>query len=142
MEPRKRTEKRVVKPDWLSFLYDEVLLYCENDDTDFSGYNLNTNRFLAKLEKELDFSLIGSTKEIEVGRKDVFYYSSSDGKIESWFKHLRNAIAHNRIFKLSDNDELILEDVFSNKITMYAEISSFDKLKQIISKIKENYKKE
>lgn len=144
MEPRKRIDKRVIEPEWLQYLYDEVLLYCENDDTDFSGYNLHTNRFLAKLQKELSFSLIDNTKNIEEGNKDVFYYSNSNGKIkiESWFIHLRNAIAHNRIFKLSDKDELILEDVNNNQITMYAEISSFDKLKQIITKIKENYKKD
>ena len=58
MKLSKRTQNRVLKEDWLSFLYEEVLLYCENDSVDFSGYNLNKNPFLAELQKKHQFSLI------------------------------------------------------------------------------------
>ena len=49
MKLSKRKQNRVLKEDWLSFLYEEILLYCENDSVDFSGYNLNKNPFLTEL---------------------------------------------------------------------------------------------
>ena len=49
MKPTKRNNVRVLKEEWLNFLYDEVLLYCENDKTNVSGYNLTKNPFLKTL---------------------------------------------------------------------------------------------
>lgn len=140
MKVTKRSAKRVIEPEWLNVLYDEVLLYCENDATDFSGYNLKKNPFLDKLQKDMDFAFVANMKEAKDGQRDTFYFSRSSGKIESWFKHLRNAIAHNRIFRFKDKEGLIIEDENNNQLTMYAEVSSFEKLKNIIQAIKKNYK--
>lgn len=52
MKFSKRKQNRVIKVAWLIFLYEEVLLYCENDSVDFSGYNLKKNPFLAELQKK------------------------------------------------------------------------------------------
>ena len=49
MTVTKRIVNRIVEPDLLDFLYDEVLSFCENDKIDFSGYNLNKNPFLNSL---------------------------------------------------------------------------------------------
>ena len=132
--------KRVIESECLSVLYDEVLLYCENDTTNFSGYNLKKNPFLDKLQKDMDFALVANMKEAKNGQLDTFYFSRSGGKIESWFKHLRNALAHNRIFITSNGKGLIFEDEAKNHLSMYAEVSSFEKLKDIITAIKKNCK--
>lgn len=78
--------------------------------------------------------------EAKEGQLDTFYYTCNSGKVISWFKHLRNAFAHNRIFKSSDNDVIIIEDKYNDKLSMYAEITSFEKLKRIIKEIKKHYK--
>ena len=119
MEILERKETKSIKAEWLEFLYDEVLVYYETDGRDFSGFHLDKNPFLANLSI---FGVFGA-------------------KIESWFFHLRNAIAHNRIFTKANEDTLILQDVKSGNLSMYAEIVSFEKLKEIITEIKKNYKK-
>ena len=141
MKFSKRKQNRVIKEAWLIFLYEEVLLYCENDSVDFSGYNLKKNPFLAELQKKHQFSLIDKMKDVRKGQTDTFYFTNSKGKIESFFSHLRNALAHNRIFVNPNDLSFIIEDKSGNKLTMYAEISSFEKLKQIVTEIKKSYKK-
>lgn len=95
----KRTNKSVIGAEPLKFLYDEVVVYCENEITDYRGYNQNKNPFLNNLECTMGFSLVGDIKKVKNGDTDVFYFSCNGGKIECWFHHLRNAIAHNRIFR-------------------------------------------
>ena len=141
MKPSIRKHNRIIKDDWLTFLYEEVLLYCENDSVDFSGYNLNKNPFLTELQKKHHFSLIDKMKDVKKGQTDTFYFTNSKGKIESFFSHLRNALAHNRIFVNPNDLSFIIEDKSGEKLTMYAEVSSFEKLKQIVIEIKKNYKK-
>lgn len=141
MKPSKRKQNRAIKEDWLSFLYEEVLLYCENDSVDFRGYNLNKNPFLTELQKKCQFSLNGEMKDVKKGQTDTFYFTNTKGKIESFFSHLRNALAHNRIFVNSIDLTFIIEDKSGNRLTMYAEVSSFEKLKLIVTEIKKNYKK-
>lgn len=140
MKPTKRNNVRAVKDEWLVFLYDEVLLYCENDNVDFSGYNLTTNPFLKPLQNREGFTIVNKMKEARLGQIDTIFFSPNGGKIKSFFTHLRNAIAHNRLFLNNDN-KLIVEDQYQGWLTMYAEISSFEKLKKIITEIKKNYKK-
>ena len=141
MKPQIRNEQRVIDKDCLEFLYDEVLIYCENDTVSFSGYNQTKNPFLKRLESDLGFKLNSKMSEASEGQLDIFYFSCNTGKIKSWFNHLRNAVAHNRIFKSSsDNDVIIIEDKYNDKLSMYAEISSFEKLKIIINEIKKHYK--
>ena len=140
MKPRNRNVHRVIDKDCLVFLYDEVLLYCENDTVSFSGYNQNNNPFLKQLESDLGFKFNSKMSEASKGQLDIFYFSCHTGKVKSWFKHLRNAVAHNRIFKSSDNDVIIIEDKYNDKLSMYAEITSFEKLKRIIKEIKKHYK--
>lgn len=140
MNLTKRIANRTLDSDWLDVLYDEVLLYCENDMVDFSVYNLTKNPFLNKLQTDMKFALVANMKKAKTGQLDTFYFSRSGGKIESWFKHLRNTLAHNRIFKTSDGKGLIFEDEYKNHLTMYAEVSSFEKLKDIITAIKKNRK--
>lgn len=142
MEILERKETKSIKAEWLEFLYDEVLVYYETDGRDFSGFHLDKNPFLANLQKQLGFQLIDDMKNAQEGQENIFYFKNSKGaKIESWFFHLRNAIAHNRIFTKANEDTLILQDVKSGNLSMYAEIVSFEKLKEIITEIKKNYKK-
>lgn len=137
----RRNNNRVIENEWLYFLYDEVLLYCETETDNFEGYNLNKNPFLNKLQDEIGFTLISKMNDAKVGQIDTFYYSKGYGKIEGFFRHLRNAIAHNRIFLKEDKVGLIIEDANNNQLTMYAEVSSFNKLQDIIKGIKRNKKR-
>lgn len=140
MKPSKRKKTRTIREDCLTYLYDEVLMYCENDDFVFRGYNLNKNPFLKKLEDGEHFTFKCKMKEARIGQTDVFYFSRSGGKIKSFFIHLRNALAHNRIKMKADGIGITVEDEYNGQLTMYAEISSFVKLKTIITEIKKNYK--
>ncbi len=138
-----RKETKNIKAEWLEFLYNEVLVYYETDGRDFSGFHLDKNPFLTNLQIQIGFQLVDDMKNAQEGQENVFYFKNSKGaKIESWFFHLRNAIAHNRIFTKANEDSLILQDAKSGNLSMYAEIVSFEKLKEIISEIKKNYKNE
>lgn len=143
MEILERKETKSIKAEWLEFLYDEVLVYYETDGRDFSGFHLGKNPFLANLQKQLGFQLIDDMKNAQEGQENVFYFKNSKGaKIESWFFHLRNAIAHNRIFTKANEDTLILQDAKSGILSMYAEVVSFEKLKEIVLDIKRSEKNE
>lgn len=143
MEIIERNGTKSIKAEWLEFLYDEVLVYYETDGRDFSGFHLDKNPFLDNLQNQLGFKLISSMDNAQEGQEDVFYFKNSKGsKIESWFFHMRNAIAHNRIFVDANKDTLILQDAKSGNLSMYAEIASFEKLKEIIVDIKRNEKNE
>ena len=141
VEIHKRRGDRVIDDGWLKFFYEEILLYCQNDETDFEGYNLNKNPFIKKLESELGFELIDKMDAVVTGKPFSFYYSSSEGKIKSLFYHLRNAFSHNRIFYLKNEEGYVLEDVSKGKLSMYVEINSLEKFRNIIINIKKNYKK-
>jgi hypothetical protein len=136
MKPHKRTNKRSADEDYIKLLYDEILIYCENEDIDFSGYNQNTNPFLAELQNTIGFSIINDMKDAQTGKVDTFYYTASGGKVKSLFKHFRNALAHNRLFAKQGDKGIIIEDVYKGHLSMYAEVSSCEKLKNIISSIK------
>ena len=138
-----RKDAKSIEAEWLEFLYDEVLVYYETDGRDFSGFHLDKNPFLTNLQAQLGFQLIDDMKNVQEGHENVFYFKNSKGaKIESWFFHLRNAIAHNRIFVNTDDGSIILQDAKSGNLSMYGEIVSFEKLKDIITGIKNNYKNE
>jgi len=143
MAATKRNPKSVLSSEEIEKLYNEVLLYYENDSTDFSGYNLKKNPFLKKLQEEKVFELKDNMKDSTDNTLDCFYYTNSQGtKIESWFFHLRNAFAHNRIFKVLNEDTIRLEDTDGKSLTMCATVSSFTKLIDIITDIKKNYQNE
>jgi len=142
MELFERKETKSIKAEWLEFLYDEVLVYYETDGRDFSGFHLDKNPFLDNLQNQLGFKLISNMNNVQEGQENVFYFKNTKGaKIESWFFHLRNAIAHNRIFVDANNGHIILQDANSDNLSMYAEIASFEKLKEIVLEIKKNEKK-
>lgn len=141
MEIIKRNAAKNAMAGELEFLYDEIIVYYETDGRSYEGFHLDKNPFLKKLQVQLGFELIDDMKKAQEGQPNIFYFKKSkDTKIESWFFHLRNAIAHNRVFKVPQKGCIILEDVNSNQLSMYAEISSFAKLKEIITEIKNNYK--
>ncbi len=142
MEIIERKETKSIKAEWLEFLYDEVLVYYETDGRDFSGFHLDKNPFLDNIQNQIGFKLISNMNNAQEGQENVFYFKNSKGsKIESWFFHLRNAIAHNRMFVDANNGHIILQDANSDNLSMYAEIVSYEKLKEIIVEIKRNYKK-
>lgn len=138
MELIKRNKDRVLEPDMIEILYEEVLLYYENDDVNFDEFNLNKNPFLEKLQSKLGFIFIPDMKKAKAGNVDTFYFSNKSKRIKDWFYHLRNAFAHNRIFISSDGEMLIIQDQYQGKLTMYAEVSSFEKFVNIIRTIKSN----
>ena len=148
MKASKRNTKRVLEQDKLIELYDELLVFCENEETDFGEYDLSKNNFLSEIETKLGFKLEDDITQIDKKAIDTFYFTlSKKVKIKSWFFHLRNTIAHNRIFTVDNENTLILEDsqpISEERIrngeipelSMYAKVSSFEKLKQIIICIK------
>ena len=136
-----RVSKSNFSPSEIETLYKEVLLYFENDSTDFKGYNLNHNPFLKKLQEELDFELITDMGKAGDSALDKFYFTDcKKKKIKSFFFHLRNAFAHNRIFKEKDG-EIKLQDINGNELTFCATVLSFEKLNNIIKRIKEHENK-
>lgn len=152
MKASKRNTKRKLEKDKLIELYDEILVFCENEDTDFSVYDLSKNAFLSEIETKVGFKLEDDITLLDTTKIDTFYFTRSKNvKIKSWFYHLRNAIAHNRMFKEGDCDTIVLEDAVpiseeriqngeKPELSMYAKVSSFEKLKQIIICIKnKNY---
>lgn len=142
METTPRVTNSIFSSKEIETLYNEVLLYYENDDIDFSGYNLNRNPFLNQLEEEKGFELQNSMENAETNTLDTFYYTDSFGKIKSLFFHLRNAFAHNRIFRRTGERTIKIEDTDGRRQTMSATISSFEKLIEIIQEIKKNYNNE
>ena len=140
MEITRRTPQSILSSKEMETLYKEVLLYYENDEIDFRGYNLNQNPFLRRLQNEKGFELHSNMRGVEDNVHDTFYYTDSKrAKIASWFFHLRNAFAHNRIFRTPGEDIIRLEDTDGNRLTMWAKVSSFEKLLEIITEIKKNY---
>lgn len=148
MKVSKRSCSRVVESEWLDYLYDEVIIYYENDDVDFSVYYQNKNPFLQSLQQKIGFKLKDKLDDIGDDELNTFYFTDTENsKVKSFFSHLRNSISHNRIFKSQNSDELRLEDAspLSKKklkdgeipeMSMYARIESFEKLKQIIKGVK------
>lgn len=137
MTPIRRNPQSVLLSSELRTLYDEVLLYYENDDTDFRCYNLNTNPFLSNLQEKKGFKLQSNMENVDDTINTFYFTNSKNQKIKSWFFHLRNAFAHNRIFRNEGENIMKIEDVDRGRLTMIATISSFEKLVEIITSIKQ-----
>ena len=137
-------------PKELEFFYYDILRFYESDVDNIAAYSLrNRNQYNAylRLKADLDFDLVDNINEIDVNALQKFYYTDSKrNKIRSCFFHLRNAFAHNRIYKQRDGSiiledaEIISEERLMNgerpHLTMYAKTESFNKLKEIINGVK------
>ena len=142
--------------DLATFLYKEVLLYCESDD--ISGLSNDTNakaydQFKKKNKIELvynqgknpaGFKKVSKNKEIYLDKnyadqdiQDKIIFTATQNKVfKSFFSHIRNAFAHNQI-KI-DGDYLQMYDKLSsstnratNKMTMIGHIKK-ETLKELI----------
>lgn len=76
MTPIRRNPQSVLLSSELRTLYDEVLLYYENDDTDFRCYNLNTNPFLSNLQEKKGFKLQSNMENVD-DTINTFYFTNS-----------------------------------------------------------------
>jgi len=131
-----RSSKSVLDADAIAFLYKEVLLLCESDESLLDKYKVDGIP-MKKAQKEVGFHLAPCKNSAGVDSKvgmNTFSYRA-DIAIPALFRHLRNAFVHNRIMK-GKNGELLLRDYNNRKLTMFARVESFDKLKTIIKSIK------
>lgn len=132
-----------LKPSQLQFLYENFVLRCENDEKKLKYFFINSKE-IKELKRQLKFELSpikpNKNSSIDTYTKDneFIFFNNKNSAIASLLFHIRNVFVHNRIY-VSNTGTIELIDVApkgknkqSNRITMYAKVSSFSKLKQIL----------
>ncbi|MBQ8464249.1 MAG: hypothetical protein IJ544_09080 [Prevotella sp.] len=146
MNAKERTSTKALKTPEIADFYNEILQHCEQDTFFAIPYDKRQKEY-KQAKRDLGFDIKDTLNTLEQENEtetNVFYFNS-DTNIRQLLSHVRNAFAHNRIFKC--NDEIVLEDVnkVSSKkqkkgekphLTMYARFSSFSKLMEIIKALK------
>lgn len=108
----------------INFFYENILLVCESDRKSFGEEKILKNA--AKnvvVSVPFDFVHNNYEKEMQNPTDNVFYFSADTQKpnskrknssvVKQWFKHLRNAFAHNYIRK--ENGVYVLEDYYQEE---------------------------
>ncbi len=137
------------------FFYENILLICESDRKAYgkekilkeAAHNVNASA-------PFDFVYIDYEKEMQNPGDNVFYFSAdvkSQSKnkkysnvVKQWYKHIRNAFAHNYIRK--DKGAYVLEDYYQEqkskplKKVMHCRILSLDDFKDLIININSKLK--
>ena len=137
-KPLLRKSQSCLNDDEIARLYKCILVSVENDNPKLNGYKKDSPK-MKKVKTDLGFDF-GNRNEIKTdanARDNTFYFKHYNGhsNIPSLFLRIRDAFSHNRIFK-DDTGNIVLEDCNNGKLTMYARISSIDKLIDIINGIK------
>lgn len=150
-----RTENMILKPEQLKFLYENFIIRCENDVKPLKYFYINSKE-IKSLKENLKFELEPLKKGIEssvnVKLDKIFFLNDKKSTIPSLLFHIRNCFVHNRI-RLLESGKIELFDVIpppqmnkkeleilkrkgkqrpKPRITMYAMVSSFNKLKEIL----------
>lgn len=129
------------------FFYEKILLTCESDRKSYGDEKiLKESAQIINASTPFDFVYKDFEKEMQNPKDNVFYFSAYVKKqnknkkysnvVRQWYKHIRNAFAHNYIRK--DNGAYVLEDYFQEqkgkplKKVMYCRILSLDEFKDLI----------
>ena len=133
----------------IRFFYEDILLFCESDRTSFGSFNILKQAAKAlTMLKPFDFVYNNYEKEMRTPKDNVFYFSAEAEKqdsnkkskvVKQWFKHIRNAFAHNYI--ILDKGIYHFYDFCGEKgkkpkQTLYARITSLDDFKKLILEVK------
>lgn len=154
VRPR-RSPVSIFTPTDVFFFYENILLICESERKAYGDVKiLKEAAHNVNASAPFDFVYIDYEKEMQNPRDNVFYFSADVKKqnknkkysnvVKQWYKHIRNAFAHNYIRE--DNGAYVLEDYFQEqkskplKKVMYCRILSLDDLKNLIIKVKAKLK--
>ena len=147
-KPKRRPPTNILTDDELKFFYEKILLFCESDGHGYGTFSKFSKSFLKPFElcsENYEAKLKEFQKNGQEPPCDTFYFSAIpengtkaiEGQL--WFRHLRNAFAHNYITK--EEGCMVLQDYYkegkSTKCTLYVKISSFDEFKALINRIQE-----
>lgn len=154
--PYRRTTNKLMHSH-LVFFYENFVIRCENDESPLKYFYINSKE-VKKLKKELKFYITpikpvkGLSLDTLPKTNEFVFINDKNSAIASLLYHIRNVFVHNRIY-VNSNGEIELIDVIPPKkmkkkeleklwakgekrpnprITMYAKISSFIKLKKIL----------
>lgn len=152
-----RINSCIFKEDDIKFFYKNILLVVESDGKVSYGKKeiLKDSAKMINTGYIYDFEYENYQKKLINPVQNVFYFSaessvnSSKRKysdiVRRWFKHLRNAFAHN--FIILDKGIYHFYDFHegnakSTKQTLYAQITSLDDFKKLVLEVKSkiNYK--
>lgn len=150
----KRSANSIFNKEDAYFIYENILLVCESDRKAYGDEHILFNA-AKKVNSIINFNFVYKNYEIEMQKpKDnVFYFSADAAKqgtnrkysniVKKWYKHLRNAFAHNRI--RINNGAFVFEDFYEEKgralkQTLYARVTSLDEFKCLASEIKNKLK--
>ena len=145
-----RLPNNILTDGELKFFYERILPFCESDRTSYGKFSKFSNKFLEpfKLESEnYEKKLDEYQKKGQEPPHNTFFFSAETeegNKLpegQMWFKHLRNAFAHNYITK--EGGRLVLRDYHKDKnstkskLTLYAKLSSFNEFEILVNRIQE-----
>lgn len=136
------------------FIYENILLVCESDRKAYGDEQILFDA-AARINSIINFDFVYKNYEVEMQNPNdnVFYFSADaikQGKnrkytmiVKKWYKHLRNAFAHNCI--RIDNGAFVFEDFLEEngrtlKQTMYARVTSLEEFKRLVLEIKNKLK--
>lgn len=157
----KRSEISIFGEKDAYFIYENILLVCESDRKAYGDeiilYDAST-----KVNASVPFCFEYKDYDVKMQnpQDNVFYFSADTIKqgtkrkhskiVMKWYKHLRNAFAHNYIRK--ENGVYVFEDYYDEEISpnnqtkkktrrvLYARILSLDDFKNLIKEVKSNLK--
>ena len=145
----KRSDVSIFDEKDAFFFYENILLVCESDKKVY-GEEIILHDAAAKVNTNNPFDFVYKDYEVEMQtpKDNVFYFSADAAKkgltrkytkiVKKWYKHLRNAYAHNYI--RLDNGVYVFENYHERKKVLYARILSLDEFKSLINEIKPKIK--
>jgi activator of 2-hydroxyglutaryl-CoA dehydratase len=143
------------------FFYENILLVCESDKKSYGDEKILTDA-AKKVNASIPFDFVCKNYEVEMQtpKDNVFYFSAEAMKqgssrnshiVKKWYKHLRNAFAHNYI--RLENGAYVMEDYYDEETqtnsnhkkiktqkVLYARILSLEDFKSLINEVKPNIK--
>ncbi len=131
------------------FFYENILLIFESDKTSY-GDEKSLREAAARVNANVPFDFVYQNYEVEMQtpKDNVFYFSADAHKkgparkytniVNKWYKHLRNAFAHNYI--RIENGVYMLEDYNEGKQVLFARVLSLDEFKSLINEVIPNIK--
>lgn len=133
--------------------YENILLVCESDRVAYGDEKILTAA-AKKINASTPFGFVYKNYEVKMQNPvdNVFYFSANAAKqsstrhtmiVKKWYKHLRNAFAHNYI--RLDNGAYVFEDFYEDtgsplQQVLYAKIVNLDDFKRLITEVKANLK--
>lgn len=133
----------------LRFFYEKVLLITESDRSSFGKKDILDNAAKSVvISNPFNFEYEDYENKMLTPKENVFYFSAESQKqnskreytnvVKNWFKHIRNAFAHNYIYL--ENSSFVLRDYYKErgkplKQTLYVKLSSLNDFKKLVEAI-------